>query len=556
MSKKTYDFSDFDSRTPSINSKPNSYDFSDFDASNVSKLESGVRGAAQGASLGFADEVTGLSEAAIDWINSNPESFMDNYKKHRDESRVNYKSAQDANPYTYGTGEIGGSVATALVPGLNVAKGASLGARVAANAALGGVAGLGLSDANNAIDLTKDTATGAALAGGMSYGIDKALPVLKQGAQYLSGKASEFSDEAVKKAGKGIFGVDEKATENYLQNSKRVNNAHSMGELADAVLNKSDEGSALNELRKKTSELSTDSWNKLNKENGIPKLDILTAIDDTQNGLLVDGNVIGKSQERAYNTLKDLSKQIKNLPDDVNEGTLKRLIQTLDENINWNNPEMGPTNDAIKNIRTFIDQRLKTQNTGYKDAMSKVEDVTKATQQVKSVFENRLNPENYDKFNKQVKNLVNKDDMSAANLAVDKIKQHTGYDLKSDIVDSWTKAQFEKGDANGSRKTLLGGMIGTGIGTALGNPVLGGALGSSAGYTVDRYAGPIFKKLLDGKITAQEFNQNLAPRLGKFSQPLMQAIQKGNQSVAATMFILQQNHPEFRQKIKEIENED
>lgn len=542
MSKK-YDFSDFDQPATS------KYDFSDFDNSpEVSELESGLRGLAQGASLGFSDELTGAIESLLS---------EKSYEQSRNEARKNNQLAREQNPYSYGAGEIGGSVATAFVPGLNTAKLGSLSARVAANAGLGGLAGLGLSDADNVLDLAKDTATSAALGGGLTYGIEKAAPYVKKGLSYTGSKIGEGADEATKKIGKGIFGVDEKATENYLKNPKAVNNAYSLGELAESVLDKSDESSALNELRKKSSELSSKSWEALDSKNSIPKFDVLQAIDDGQNALLVDGNIIGKSQERAYNSLKDLTKQIGQLDDNISEPTLKRIIQNLDEDINWNNPEMGPTNDAIKNLRTFVDQRLKNQNPAYKNAMSKVEEVTKANEQVKSVFQNRLNPENYDKFNKQVKNLINKDEMSAANKAVESIQKHTGYDLKKDIVDSWTKSQFEKGDVNGSRKTLLGGMLGTAAGSIAGpgGALIGGAVGSGVGYTADRYAGPIFKKLLDGKITAQEFNQNLAPRLGKFSAPLMQAIKNGNQSLAATMFILQQNHPDFRQKMKELEQE-
>lgn len=523
--------------------------------SDVSQLESGLRGVAQGATLGFSDEIAGGLEALKD-VALTDKQFSDLeqlYLKHRDESRKANKLAQEQNPISYGAGEVGGSLATAVVPGLNTAKLGTLGARVAANAGLGAVAGLGMSDADNAAELAKDSIKAAALSGGLTYGIEKASPYVKKGLDYVGDKASELGDDVAKKVGKGVFGVDEKATENYLAHSKDVNNAYSLGELADSVLNKTDETSTLNEMRKRASELSSKSWEALKKESSIPKNDILQAIEDGQNSLLINGNVIGKAQERAYNNLNDLSKQILHLPKDIDEPTLKQIIQNLDENINWNNPEMGPTNNVLKNLRTFIDTKLKTQNTNYKNAMEKVEDVTKSLQQVKSVFENRQNPENYDKFNKAVKNLINKDDMSAANLAVDKIEKHTGYDLRKDIVDAWTKAQFEKGDVNGSRKTLLGGMVGTAGGTVLGNPVLGGAVGSSVGYTADRYAGPIFKKLLDGKINAQEYSSLIAPKLGKFANPIMEAAKRGNQALASTHFILSQTNPEYRKKIREIE---
>lgn len=511
---------------------------------DVSELESGLRGAAQGVSLGFSDELTGGLEALKDVALTDKQlsDLEDLYIQHRDESRKANKLAQEANPGSYTTGEIAGSVGTAFIPGMNVGKIASLGGRVAANAGLGALAATGLSDADNASEVAKDALKGGALAGATSYGLEKIAPYMKKGAEFLGDKLADGSDYLTKKAGKGLFGVDEKATENYLKNSADVNKAYSIGELADSVLNKSDETSAINEMRKKASDLSSKAWETLDNQRGIPKNDILQALDNAQNGLLVDGNIIGKAQEKAYNSLNDLSSQIAGLNDNVSEPTLKSIIQNLDSNINWNNPEMGPTNDAIKNIRTYIDQRLKLQNPMYENAMKKVEDTTKATEQVKSVFQNRLNPENYDKFNKSVKNLINKDNMSAANQAVDKIQEHTGYDLRKDIVDSWTKSQFEKGDVNGSRKTVLGGMIGTAAGTVVGNPMMGGAIGSSAGFTVDRYAGPIFKSLLNGKIKAEQ----AAPYLGKYAKPIIDAASKGNSSLASTIFVLQQTDPEFR----------
>lgn len=514
---------------------------------DVSTAESILRGAAQGASLGFADEITGGIESLL---------TDKSYEQARDESRKNYKSAQDSNPISYGAGEIGGGLATALVPGLNTAKLGTLSARVAANASLGALAGLGTSDSQDVIDQVKDAATGAALAGGISLGVEKAAPFVKKGLGYLGEKASDLGDEAVKKIGKVGFGVDEKATENYLKNSIDVNRAYPLGELADSVLNKTDETSALNEMRKKVSDLSSKAWETLSEKRSLPRNDIANAIADAQQSLMIDGKLLGKNQKMAYNNLETLLQDLKQFGEQIPEPQLKSIIQNLDENVNWNNPDSGVLNDKLKQIRGFIDTRLKNQNNDYLNAMKRTEDTTKALQEVQSVFQNRQNPENYDKFNKQVKNLINKDDMSAANRAVNKIQEHTGYDLKKDIVDSWTKSQFEKGDVNGSRKTLMGGAIGTAAGSVIGNPLLGGAIGSSVGFAGDRYAGPIFKKLLDGKITAQEFSQTLAPRLGKFAAPLLQAAQRGNSSLAATHFILQQNNPEYRKAIQNLDKED
>lgn len=128
------------------------------DLANISSTESAIRGAVQGASLGFADEATAGVESL----------FTDKtYAQARDESRAAYEAAKNANPNTYLTGELGGGVATAFIPGLNLAKGASLAKMAAQGAGIGAAAGLGSSVA----DLTEgdiggaiaDTAIGAGL---------------------------------------------------------------------------------------------------------------------------------------------------------------------------------------------------------------------------------------------------------------------------------------------------------------------------------------------------------------------------------------------------------
>jgi hypothetical protein len=102
----------------------------------VSVLESVVRGAKQGGSMGFGDEITAGLEAAF-----TPKT----YEQARDEERRADKAAQASHPIAYGAGEVGGGVATALIPGgglLGAAKGAGLGTRIAVNAARGAGAGI------------------------------------------------------------------------------------------------------------------------------------------------------------------------------------------------------------------------------------------------------------------------------------------------------------------------------------------------------------------------------------------------------------------------------
>jgi hypothetical protein len=138
--------------------------------SKYSELESAGRGAMQGASLGFADEATGAVKAGIGALQGEKPSLKELYQQYRDIERKKNEDAQAQNPKSYMAGNIGGGVATTLIPGLNIAKGATLANAAIKAGAIGAATGLGSSDA----DLTKgdvggaaiDTAVGGALGAG------------------------------------------------------------------------------------------------------------------------------------------------------------------------------------------------------------------------------------------------------------------------------------------------------------------------------------------------------------------------------------------------------
>lgn len=155
------------------------------------KIESAARGLAQGASMGFADEITGGLESL----------FTDKpYEQARDESRANYARAKDANPSTYTTGEIGGGVASALLPGANIARGASLGKAVLQSALLGGVTGLGYSEADDLGGLAKDTAANAALGGLVGGAAQKFMPMASRALEKVGESAGDMAEKVAARA--------------------------------------------------------------------------------------------------------------------------------------------------------------------------------------------------------------------------------------------------------------------------------------------------------------------------------------------------------------------
>lgn len=178
--------------------------------------ESAARGAAQGVTMGFADEITGAAKAlgvtpqklamafmggnAIGEIGSyltrrlgktvaekGTEGALESYRQERDESRAAYDAAEKANPKTYLAGQIGGGLATAVLPGGGAA---TLGKVVKAGAAYGAGAGAGESRADltkgEVGDLVVDATKGGAIGvvgGALGRGVAKAAGAAASGAQ-------------------------------------------------------------------------------------------------------------------------------------------------------------------------------------------------------------------------------------------------------------------------------------------------------------------------------------------------------------------------------------
>lgn len=133
-------------------------------------FESLMRGAAQGASFGFADEITGAAEAL----------FTDkSYEQARNESRQQYHQAEEDHKALYTIGNVGGGLATSLIPAGALVKGAGFAVHAARGAGAGILSGVGSSEATNAQDLVKDAAqsglTGAVVGGALGAGAEKII---------------------------------------------------------------------------------------------------------------------------------------------------------------------------------------------------------------------------------------------------------------------------------------------------------------------------------------------------------------------------------------------
>jgi hypothetical protein len=183
----------------------------DWEEVKTPRLETGVgdafvRGAAQGASLGFADELTAAVGAAKDAITS-PVDYGIAYEGWKSAIRRKDKEASDDQPLAYGAGTVTGGVGTAFIPGM-------AGTGVAKAAGMGAASGAGFSEADptksydDLKDFAGDVALGGALGGVGQAASNKLLPLLGKAA----GKVPEkLSGMAERQAFKAAAGTQEKA---------------------------------------------------------------------------------------------------------------------------------------------------------------------------------------------------------------------------------------------------------------------------------------------------------------------------------------------------------
>ena len=504
--------------------------------SGPSQLESGLRGAAQGASLGFADEVTGGLEAAKDLILDPSTGISDlpaRYSQHRNESRANYLSSEKANPGTYLTGNVVGGAATMLVPGLNAAKAATMAGRVGAGALAGGrvgaIGGFGASEGSDVSEIIRDTgkgaAVGAAMGGATPVVMDKVIaPAIKSSMQ----KGSQLLQKAVR----GVTDTSEEMV-NRAQaagGSAAIKNAPTASENTQNLLEK------IKNLKNRVSEGSGASREILEAENVIIPKDKIHGAIDSEIASIKSSGVFTDDVERTLGRLEKLKGRVDG---DLSGNSAKSLLQQLDDYAykgTQGAAEFGKQDtNSFKSLRRAIDQDLKTQSPAYKTQMESVAADAALNAQAKSAGRN---PQ------ATVKNLLgNSPSDKSAEVA-------RGLGLTDDIEASKLNKYFSSGTTNGSRKTMAGGAIGGAVGWLLGP--LGSALGSGAGSV----AGAALDK--NGRVLAlkaSELASRLEPKalaLGKYSKTLAEAAARGPGALLITHQMLAKD-PAYVQILKESE---
>lgn len=263
------------------------------------RLEALGRGAIQGATLGFGDEITGALESI----------FTDKkYQQARDEARAANDRARTAHGGFYGVGEAGGGLASAFVPGLGIAEGAGLGTVAAKSALAGGIGALGSSDKalSDVGGTLKDVGVGAltgaaggALAHAVGSGVGKALAAAPE-------KVDEQTLKAVVGAG-GETAAPWKVTKKALSDTnvpavlnEKVDLGLPGGKLVSASDLAFEHPSEIRQVMKKQSQTLTDERNSIYDRADKSSVGVSSG-GDTQGGIEV----------------RDLLKRFDELPSEV-----------------------------------------------------------------------------------------------------------------------------------------------------------------------------------------------------------------------------------------------
>jgi len=177
-------------------------------------IEALVRGAAQGITFNFADEI----EASLKSL-APGETYDDVIEK----VRAKYEAARKQQPGAFTAGAIGGGIASAFVPvvgpATTLAKGAGLAKATAQAAGLGAVAGVGeAKDITDVKEVSKEAATGALIGAA-------AAPVLAGAAKiggYVFKKAGNIAKtKAPTKESADILKEVDNATKNFIPGWKK-----------------------------------------------------------------------------------------------------------------------------------------------------------------------------------------------------------------------------------------------------------------------------------------------------------------------------------------------
>ena len=348
--------------------------------------ESAARGALQGATAGFSDEASGAIDAASEntFLEKLPEvakvglamgfplalitenakqlitgektwdDLKASYISGRESSRAENAKAQQDNPITYGASNLYGAIlspANKIVGGLSAAK---------QGFALGGLYGMGTSDAEDIPEIAADTVKGAAIGATLGKTLDVAAPYIAKGANKIGNSFTNKAEQLAENATGATRVQAEKfkdGTGRFLLDKKIVQ----FGDDAEKIAERA--GSEIGQAEK-----NIDGALKAFDKKGV-QIQTQSIIDD----LTAQANSLKKDPSQA-----DIVRKIESIVDDIKATGSDYVSPSMAEKIkrgfnrgakNWLNPEQGQASkvayrayrDAVEDAAKNADSEIYSQ---------------------------------------------------------------------------------------------------------------------------------------------------------------------------------------------------
>lgn len=453
------------------------------DIPEVSNTESAIRGFAQGIpAIGpWMDEATGALESA----------FTDKtYEQARDESRANYRAAEEANPTSYYAGMSVPAVASSIPKAIPV-----LG--TAASGILGGIEGAGASENEDLAGIATDAGISAGISATTAGLGNKLFSGAKAMGNKLVPEASQALKELAEKSAVNATGATGKQASNFSKGAGR--------ELLDrkiVTFGRNQEGIA------KAAAAQVEAAEK--------QIDSALKALDAQ-GIKVDANTI-------YNNVRQKINEMGANPSQADIANL--LEKELDNLVNATN---------VKGSTEFLASEAENIKRGYNRKAGNWADPEKSM----------AGKELYQQWRSGVENVATKNAPETAKLFEEGKKS---YGLLAPIQEAAERR------AATTAQSPAGGFL----------DMASSAAGAATGGGAAAVAAPVARRLISPRITsslavgADRLSDIVAKSpqsLGKYSDVLQKASQRGGNALGVTDYMLQMNDPEYREMKKQLDGE-
>lgn len=188
-------------------------EFQSAEEPEVSTIESGIRGAAQELTFGFADEIEAIADTAVDQVLGNTElSISENFDQNLEQSRAEFAAAKDRHRVAYGAGQVAGFGAS-IALGAGAAKATGLAVKgvksaAALGAAQGALQSFGSSEDKMSNESIKDALLSAGFGGAVGGGAQKLFSSIAK---------SDSTQDFVRKRVYQAFGITTKPAKKKIE---------------------------------------------------------------------------------------------------------------------------------------------------------------------------------------------------------------------------------------------------------------------------------------------------------------------------------------------------